>query len=311
MSPGPENRTGGTKHLNNARSVVNDEYYTRLEDIEKEMVNYDFAGKVVYCNCDDPMVSQFVYYFFTNFEKLGLKRLIASCYKPRPIDLLTIDVEFESATCLDYSGGNNDRIDDYIKHLVGDGDFRSAECIALLEQCDVVVTNPPFSLFVKFTDLMHAYSTQFIIIGPLSGAGYKSMFSRIRSGEVYPGAGGRIHNYFTSDGGLKSMSNTLWFVSYPRKQKMGMLPLTETYKGNESKYPVYDDYDAINVDRTKDIPMDFTGVMGVPISFMEKYNIDQFELLDRYDPHIGNRNVFRRIMVRNKNPTQMKSRPPN
>ncbi len=292
------------KNLHNARNNKNDEFYTGLSDIEKELGHYEahFKGKAVYCNCDDPRISNFFHYFSHNFDRLGLKRLIGSCYKSRTPDIFGLG-DSESAVYLDYHGTKNDngvpdRDDIGIRHLAGDGDFRNKESIALLEQADIVVTNPPFSLFREYMAQLIDYDKKFLIIGNQNAVCYKEIFPLLKENKVWLGHryGGMDfhvpdHNSVPNDRlGTKTQSfgNICWFTNLENDKKNERLPLFRLY--NETDYPKYDNYDAINVDRVNDIPVDYTGPMGVPITFMNKHNPDQFEIIGQ-----GQGNLYREL----------------
>ncbi len=290
------------KNLRKASKAKKDEFYTQLSDIEKELRHYKnhFKGKVVFCNCDDPRVSNFFHYFSYNFEQLGLKKLITTCYKNQNVDLFSQN-NSEKAIYLEYTGDKNrDNVPNPeeigIKHLKGDGDFRSKECIELLKQSDVVVTNPPFSLFREYVAQLVEYKKKFLIIGNVNAITYKEIFKLIKENKLWLGAS--IHSgdrefgvpddypltaasYRIGSDGRKyiRVKGVRWFTNLDYEERHEDLILYKNYYGNESEYPRYDNYDAINIDVTKDIPMDYAGVMGVPITFLDKYNPEQFELL--------------------------------
>lgn len=285
--------------LHKAGKHKKDEFYTQLSDIERELKHYKnhLKGKVVYCNCDDPRVSNFFHYFSYNFEKLGLKKLIATCYKNQNMDLFSQN-NSEQAIYLEYVGDKNknsipDPKEIGIKPLKGDGDFRSKECIELLKQADIVVTNPPFSLFREYVAQLIEYDKKFIIIGHQNAISYREIFKLIMDNKLWLGYGfnrNMAHfinpNYedYAADAdhkeGMIRVSGVVWFTNLDIQKRHEDLILYKTYRGNESEYPKYDYYDAINVDKTKDIPMDYKGQIGVPITFIDKYNPDQFEIID-------------------------------
>lgn len=284
------------KNLNQAKTNKKDEFYTQLSDIERELKYYKkhFKDKVVYCNCDDPRVSRFFHFFSYNFEKLGLKKLIATCYKSQDMDLFSQN-NSEQAIYLEYTGdknGNNipDPNEIGIKKLKGDGDFRSKECIELLKQADIVVTNPPFSLFREYVSQLIEYDKKFIIVGHQNAIKYKEIFPLIRDNKLWLGygfKGGAGHfinehyvDYATATDrkeGMIRVSGVHWFTNLEINKRHEDLILYKKYTPEE--YPKYENFDAINVDVTKDIPMDYEGFMGVPITFMDKYNPDQFEII--------------------------------
>jgi hypothetical protein len=287
------------KSLGAARNSKQDEFYTQLPDIERELKHFKkyFKNKVVLCNCDDPRVSNFFHYFSYNFEQLGLKKLITVCYKNQERDLFSKH-DSEKAIYLEYTGdkeGNKvpDPAEIGIKLLNGDGDFRSKECIELLQQADIVVTNPPFSLFREYVEQLVEYRKHFVIIGSLSALTYKETFKLIRDDQLWLGYafhGGNAYfatpyakefatGVYNEETGLVKFRNVTWFTNLEIEKRNEKLLLYKTYYGNEDEYPKYDNYDAINVDKTKDIPGDYEGVMGVPISFLDKHNPKQFEIV--------------------------------
>lgn len=318
------------KSLNKAKKQKTDEFYTQLYDIEKELKHYrnHFKDKVVYCNCDDPRVSNFFHYFSYNFEKLGLKRLIATCYKNQERDLFSQN-NSEQAIYLEYTGdknGNNvpDPEEIGIIPLKGDGDFRSQESIELLKQADIVVTNPPFSLFREYIEQLIEYEKEFLIIGNQNAVTYKEVFAHFRNDKVWLGYNSgdmefkvpdyyepRATRYRKDENGQKwrSMGNICWFTNLDISKRHEDLILYKQYTPEE--YPNYDEYDAINVNRVAEIPMDYKGKMGVPITFLDKHNPKQFQILgiDRYiedNPNYGRRfkingkEIYARIVIKNK-----------
>jgi len=321
------------KNLHNAKNNKKDEFYTQLVDIENELRHYKdhFKGKVVYCNCDDPRVSNFFHYFSYNFEHLGLKRLIATCYKNQNMDLFS-QHDVEQAIYLEYQGDKNgnkvpDPAEIGIKQMQGDGDFRSKECIDLLKQADIVVTNPPFSLFREYVAQLIEYDKQFIIVGHQNAITYKEIFKLIKENRMWLGygfKGGAGHfinehyeDYATATDrkeGMIRVSGVHWFTNLEIDKRHEDIILYKYYSPEE--YPKYDNYDAINVDKTKDIPMDYKGLMGVPITFLDKYNPEQFEIID-INPHFftiieqglpkptqlkmaGQKDPYARILIRHK-----------
>ena len=286
------------KNLLKAKKGKNDEFYTQLTDIERELKQYKhyFKDKVVYCNCDDPRVSNFFHFFSFNFEKLGLKKLITTCYKNQSADLFSQN-ESEKAIYLEYTGdknGNNvpDPEEIGIHHLEGDGDFRSKESIELLKQCDIVVTNPPFSLFKEYVAQLIEYDKKFIIVGNQNAITYKEIFKLIKDNKLWLGYGFKRNmahfvnkhyvDYATDNDhkeGMIRVSGVVWYTNIDTDKRHENLILYKKYYGNESEYPKYENFNAINIDRTKDIPLDFKGVMGVPITFIDKFNPEQFEIL--------------------------------
>ena len=323
------------KNLHSARNSKKDEFYTQLTDIERELKHYKehFKGKTVLCNCDDPRVSNFFDYFSKNFEHLGLKKLITTCYKNQNADLFS-ENKSEKAIYLEYDGDKNqNRIPDPNEiskhHLKGDGDFRSKECIELLKKSDIVVTNPPFSLFREYVAQLIEYDKKFIIIGHQNSITYKEIFKLIRDNKMWLGYGfnrnmahfiNRHYVDYASDldhkEGMIRVSGVVWFTNIDIEKRHEEVILFKKYKGNEKDYPKYDNYDAINIDKAKDIPMDYKGVMGVPITFLTKHNPDQFEIID-INPHFftlvdkglskpsqlkitGQKDPYARILIKNK-----------
>ncbi|SSY80200.1 adenine-specific methyltransferase EcoRI family protein [Alysiella crassa] len=327
----------GNKSLHAANKAKNDEFYTQLSDIEKELRHYKhhFKNKIVYCNCDDPRVSNFFHYFSYNFEQLGLKKLIATCYKSQERDLFSQN-NSETAVYLEYTGDKNgdnlpnpDEI--AVKLLKGDGDFRSKECIELLKQADIVVTNPPFSLFREYVAQLIEYKKQFLIIGNKNAITYKEIFPLIQNNQMWLGvtpmgtdmlfgvpddyaailvekkkAGS---SYRIIDGVIKARAQACWFTNLDHDKRHENLILYKQY--NPEDYPKYDNYNAIEVGQVSDIPIDYDGAMGVPITFLDKYNPEQFEIIgiDRYvedNPNYGkrftinNKEVYARILIKNK-----------
>lgn len=284
------------KNLHKAKSSKNDEFYTQLSDIEKELKHYKehFKDKVVLCNCDDPRVSNFFHFFSYNFEKFGLKKLIATCYKNQNMDLFS-ENKSEQAIYLEYEGDKNgDNVPNPeeigIKNLNGDGDFRSAECIELLKQADIVVTNPPFSLFREYVAQLIEYDKKFIVVGHQNAISYKDIFNLIKEDKMWLGygfKGGAAHfinkhyeDYATAGNhqeGMIRVSGVTWFTNLDINKRHEDLILYKKYSPEE--FSTYENFDAINVDVTKQIPVDYNGIMGVPITFLNKYNPDQFEII--------------------------------
>ena len=302
------------ENVNAAKRAKNDEFYTQRRDIENEVRYYrdHFTGKTVYCNCDDPRVSNFWKYFSDNFESLGLKRLIATCYKNQNMDLFS-QHNSERAVMMEYTGdrdGNKraDRHEIDVTLLRGDGDFRSAECIELLKQSDIVCTNPPFSLFREYVAQLVRHEKQFLIIGNKNAITYKEIFPLIRDGKLWVGNTPMSRDllfdvprdyadeliatrkegsaYRIVDGTVKGRSQSIWFTNLPHAKRNRKMVLYKDYSPEE--YPHYDNYDAIEVGKTAQIPRDFPGVMGVPITFLDKYNPEQFEIVGYdYDVKTG------------------------
>jgi hypothetical protein len=316
--------------LGHAKAARRDEFYTQLPDIERELKHYraQFKDKVVYCNCDDPRVSNFFTYFSYNFEKLGLRKLITTSYMSQQRDLFS-QHDSERAISLEYVGMRNpdggvpDPEDIGINLLEGDGDFRSEESIEMLKQADIVVTNPPFSLFREYVRQLVDYDKKFLIIGHQNAIVYKEIFPLIRDDKVWLGYGFRrnmahfISSYedTASDAdhrdGMIRVSGVQWFTNLDVSKRHEDLILYKTY--DPETYPTYDNYDAIEVSKTPEIPMDFDGVMGVPVTFLNKYNPDQFEIVGSnrgvgQDPNgvygrgsiLNGKETFKRLFIRSR-----------
>lgn len=334
--------------LTTAKDVRQDEFYTLLDDIAKELKYYKqhFNGKVVLCNCDDPYESNFFKYFALNFNTLGLKKLIATCYDGSPVlgnELLLdfgdttdepkkIAYKVEISEVKDYNGDGavnladvkylmqNDR--NVISILKGNGDFRSAECIELLKEADIVVTNPPFSLFREYVAQLMAYNKKFLIIGNMNAITYKEIFPLIKNNELWlgvtrHGTGSmwfKIPDSFPQKSGQKiengiryqTIGSTTWFTNLDHSLRHEEIVLYKEY--NPDEYPKYDNYDAINVNKVTEIPIDYEGCVGVPITFLGAYNPDQFEIIkfrkgdDDKDLTINGKSPYFRILIRNKKP---------
>ena len=301
---------GGNKNLNSAARAKKDEFYTQLSDIERELKHYRaaFKGKTVLCNCDDPYESEFFKYFAMNFNSLGLKKLITTCYDGSPIAQTELPLfeapigrrafKLELTEVCDWNGdGRIDLLDVeyYLRNkevptLEGNGDFRSPECIELLKEADIVVTNPPFSLFREYVAQLMEYGKKFLIIGNQNAITYKEIFPLLMNNKMWSGYGfHRNCAHFKADGyedratdrdhrdGMIRVSGILWFTNLDVAKRHEDIPLWRKY--NPTDYPKYDNYDAIEVSKTADIPCDYDGVMGVPITFLDKYNPEQFEIL--------------------------------
>lgn len=346
--------------LNKAGQAKKDEFYTQLVDIEKELKHYksQFKGKVVYCNCDDPFESNFFKYFAGNFNVLGLKQLIATSYKPSPIANTQIGLFGEDEVLeapkgrpkitankfiinevddLDGDGAFDLRdIAEQLKAnknnewspLEGEGDFRSAESIELLKQSDIVVTNPPFSLFREYVAQLVEYDKKFLILGNQNAITYKEIFKLIKENKLWLGYDNGGTKWFQVPNdyeiqtesriktveGVKyfSMGSIMWFTNLDTTKRHQELTLYKKYTPDE--YPKYDNFDAINVNKYTDIPYDYGKPMGVPVTFVDKYNPDQFEILGNlgsYAPdgyslasaiYINGKKIFKRILIRNRNP---------
>lgn len=300
-------RTINHSLLDNAKINKKDEFYTQLKDIEKEMVYYTkhFKNKVVYCNCDNPEYSNFWNYFYDNFKQLELKALLATYYG-------------NDAYFCKYDGEKVVK-----RKLEYNGDFRSEECRKILQKSDIVVTNPPFSLFRDYIRQLSDYEKDFLIISNINAITYKEVFSLIQSNKAWLGVNfGRgisgfivpkEYELYGQETEIKetgerivSPNNCMWLTSLDNEKRHKSIELVKNYEGNENEYPFYDNYLGINVNRTKDIPADYTGVMGVPITFLNKFNPEQFEIVkfrkgdDGKDLRIEGKSTYFRILIRKK-----------
>ena len=273
--------THSHRNLVKAKNKKNDDFYTQLVDIEQELKHYrkHFKGKVVYCNCDDPRISNFFHYFSYNFERLGLKKLITTCYKNNQINLFS-SKDSEHAIKLEYEGDKNgNKVPDIeeigITHLKGDGDFRSQECIDILKTADIVVTNPPFSLFREYVQQLIDFNKKFLILGNINAITYKETFNIIKKNKLWLGYN-TVRLFKQPDGSTYETARTYWYTNLDHTKRHEELILYKKY--SELEYPKYDNYNAINVDKVAEIPMDYDGYMGVPITFLDKHNRDQFEI---------------------------------
>ena len=311
-------------NMHKAKAEKNDEFYTQLSDIEKELNHYkdQFRGKVVYCNCDDPEWSNFFKYFSLNFEFLGLKKLITTHYGS---DKKSYKLEITGDTNGD---GKINQFDTVKTELVGNGDFSSPECIELLNECDIVVSNPPFSLARLYLDVLINSGKQFLFISNLNAITYKEFFKNIKENKLWLGYGFRggaghfinqhYEDYATATDrkeGMIRVSGVHWFTNLDITKRHEDLILYKTY--NPKEYPKFDHYDAINVDKTNEIPIDYEGNIGVPITFLNKYSPEQFEIIDglnrysildgptpetqgKYLSQINGNPIYVRIVIKNK-----------
>ena len=296
MEKGPKSSNPANTNLHNAKRIKNDEFYTRYEDIEAEVMEYkeQFQDKIVYLPCDS-LKSEFWSFFINNFQSFGLKKLIATHYEKdgQSYKVLTND-------------GNNIIQED----LLDDGDFRSPECIEILKECDIVCTNPPFSLFREFVDTIMTYDKQCLIIGNKNAFAYKGILPLIKDNKLRIGYT-QPKDFRLEDGSTTKKVNGLarWFTNLTVNKSNEELVLTKAY--NAIDYPKYDNYDAIEVGRLANIPKDYDGVMGVPITFIDKYNPNNFEILGDSRYHDGNdmaddinfvngKQKYRRILIRRK-----------
>lgn len=314
-------KTSTNSNLRKAAKNKNDEFYTRLTDIENELSHYKehFKNKIVYCNCDDPYRSNFVKYFIDNFNELGIDRLYATHYTPD--EGLSCKNDENPNFMLEYDGSYKYSV------LLGDGDFRSDECVDILKRCDVVVTNPPFSLFREFVDLIMSHKKDFLVIGNQNAITYKEFFPLLKDDIVRLGVCS-VKEFIVRDKDLHKLSKSIywcdleneykarfgnisWFTTLHHDVPTKPLKFTKTY--NEKDYPKYDNYNAINVDKIKEIPCDYAGLMGVPITFMNKYDPKQFEIIGHMVttkksecnfgyPYINGKKKYARVIIRNRKP---------
>lgn len=327
-------------NLQKAKASAKDEFYTQLEDIENELKHYraHFQDKVVYCNCDDPRVSNFFKYFSSNFEFLGLKKLITTCYKNQQMDLFSRE-DSERAISLEYTGDKDGdmvvSLDEIaVTRLRGDGCFKSPECVELLKQSDIVCTNPPFSRFREYLPKLMEYEKKILIIGNMNAVTYKEIFPLIKDNKLWYGpsisSGDRefgVPDHYPITAASSRVDpegrryvrvkGVRWFTNLDHRKRHEELFLYKKY--SPEKYPHYDNYDAIEVSKTKEIPEDWPGAMGVPITFLDKYNPDQFEILGATESEgkgfsgglwdsqsrvaqavVDGRRVYKRLFIRNK-----------
>lgn len=320
-------RNATNRLLQKAKASKSDEFYTQLSDIERELRHYKvhFRDKVIFCNCDDPRVSNFYYYFATRFKELGIKKLIASCYQSQERDLFNISAS-EKGFYFEYNGKEEENVipsDEDLIYFKGDGDFRSTESLELLKQSDIVVTNPPFSLFRDFIAQLVKYDKDFLVIGNINAITYKDIFKLIKENRAWLGInlGRGISGFIVPEhyelygteskidekgNRIVSTNNSLWLTNLDTFKRHEDLKLNKKYYGNESLYKKYDNFNAINVNKTQDIPLDYEGAMGVPITFLHKFNPEQFEIIkfrkgdDDKDLSINGEYPYFRILIRNK-----------
>lgn len=325
--------------LHNAKKVKNDEFFTRYKDISTEMGHYreNFKGKTIYCNCDDPIQSNFWRYFHNNFTSLKLKRLIATHYRQ----------DSEPSYALIYDGNDDFKMEaGKIVTIHGDekytaGDFRSNECINFLKEADIVITNPPFSLFKEYVAQLIEYNKKFIIIGNKNAVTYKEIFPLIKNNNIWIGnrnmnsdfwlyvpEGAKYEKLDEDDKKVKHIMGC-WYTNLDLKKrhdglwhigdKFDQSKAHKYYEGFEENYPKYDNYNAIEVSKVQDIPIDYPGMMGVPITFIDKFNPKEFQILgcsysygDPGEPYhlkgksfnvsVDNKNVYKRIFIKNLHP---------
>ena len=256
-------------NLHKAKTAKNDEFYTQLTDIEKELKHYKvhFKDKVIFCNCDNPKQSHFWKYFHLNFNHFGLKKLIATHFH-----------KTEPTYKIEYTGEDDNNCEiGVVTNLKTNGDFRSPECIELLKEADIIVTNPPFSLFREYIAQLIDYDKKFIVVGNKNSITYKEIFPLLKNNQIWIGFNSPAE-FKTPDGTTNKINGlSRWFTNLDIIKRHEFLDLIEKY--SPEKYPKYDNYDAINVDKVLDIPVDYDGIMGVPITFMDKHNPEQFEIL--------------------------------
>lgn len=334
-------------NLQSAKNTKNDEFYTTYETVESEVAHYvsHFVGKTVLCNCDDPFESNFCKYFLRNFNILGLHRLICTSYCASAVANTQLSLFDDTHQSLKEGAGYvldvfkfSDSLSEIsdaeitrflrsanvIRKLKGSGDFRSQECIQYLKDSDIVVTNPPFSLFKEIVSEIMKYNKKFLIIGNQNALTYKEIFPLIQNNEVWTGyrfgemkfrvpnySQPRKYRYWVDESGQKwrSLGNAMWLTNLDNDRRHEYISLTKTY--NPIDYPKYDNYDAINVKTIRDIPYDYFGIMGVPITIINRYNSEQFEIVgeanhgsdsefDLFKPTIAGKEIFKRILIRRK-----------
>lgn len=269
-------------NLNAAKQKKDDEFYTRLEDIEKALNPHAdlFKDQIIYCNCDDYLKSQFVHYFETHFDEFGLKKLIATHYSEDGVSMKYVKTRSGVA----------------IERLKGNGDFRNEENIELLKNCDLVITNPPFSLFREYIDQLMTHDKTFMIIGNQNAMTCKDIFPLLKDLKVWPS--GRLKSFNRPDGEIKKFGNISWFTNFIPKEKKELI-LTKTY--DPSDYVKYDNADAIEVGRLKDIPTDYDGVMGVPITFLHYWPDNRFKIIEKRDAcFINGKKKYQRVLIQKK-----------
>ncbi len=319
------------RNLHKASQAKKDEFYTQIDDIERELKHYkdQFRGKVVFCNCDDPKESNFVKYFSRNFEYLWLKKLIATHYKEA--NLFTQESPYKLEYTGDKNGNRMPDPDEFMTEMIGTGDFRSEECMALLMEADIVVTNPPFSLFREYVIQLVKYNKKFLVLGNQNAIIYKEIFKLIKENRLWLGYDNGGTKWFQVpddyeietetrikvEHGIKyfSMGSVVWFTNLDTRKRHENLTLYKKYSSEE--YKKYDNYDAIEVSRVFEIPMNYEWVMGVPITFLDKYNPEQFEIIgsNRWidqDPNgiygrgsfLNGKETFKRIFIKNRQLTK-------
>lgn len=322
-------------YLQSAKNTKNDEFYTPIEEIEKELVYYQsqFSGKVVLCNCDDPFESDFCKFFIYNFNRFSLKKLICTSYgrskrnnscSSSGYKGYVLQVDYIDDKLFEYRTFKEIIKEFKVKRLKGDGDFASDECIAFMKESDIVVTNPPFSLFRQFISLLFLYKKKFLVIGNMNAITYKEIFPYVQNNEAWLGYNNgdmafrvpddsepRKTRFWIDEYGQKwrSLGNAMWFTNLDVMYRHRFMVLNEKY--SPDRYPHFDNYDAINVSRVADIPKDYDGIMAVPLTILNKYNPDQFEIVgeanhgsdnpfDLFKPTIKGKDIFKRILIKRK-----------
>lgn len=289
----PDAKGSNNSNLMAAKKAKNDEFYTRIEDIQAEVKHYasHFEGKTVFCNCDDPEWSNFWIFFRDYFDQLKLKRLVATYYTKN-------GQSAGQLVCHDQHRDKNGNVVKLEYPLQGDGDFRSPECVNLLREADIVCTNPPFSLFREYIALLMEHQKKFLVIGDMNAITYKEIFPLIQTNRVWLGATSP-KRFFTTKAAdeYQQFGNKCWYTNLEHARRNEAITLVRSVSDKGVSYPTYDNYDAINVAKTQDIPYDHEGAMGVPISFLNRYNPDQFEILgiDRYIK--GNKTPNKRFTI--------------
>lgn len=302
------------KNLARAKKEKNDEFYTQILDIENELKHYrnHFKDKVILCNCGDDETKNFTRYFWLNFKSFDLKRLLCISFSFENNGAYYIDINRQNFFLPMYDLVNQDfnwfEAEAFKKPLKGNGDFRSQECIDLLKQADIVVTNPPFSLFREYIAQLVEFNKKFLIMANINAVTYKNVFPLIKENKIWLGYN-PVKSFKDSEGQIKKFGNVLWFTDLDIEKRHEDLILFRKY--NPEDYPKYDNYDAININKTVDIPIDYDGVMGVPITFLDKYNPEQFEIygLANSARYIGDlrcltkvngKKIYNRILVKKK-----------
>ena len=289
-----------------SKKVKNDEFYTKKIDVDKELLHYAdlFVGKTIYCNCDDPVMSNFVRWFYMRFHTLHLKRIIVTAYNSDTYNGGGDYWDTNFATVDPKAIDIGKEISKDVRKLNGNGDFQSDECIELLKQADIVVTNPPFSLFREFIQLMMDNNKHFVVLGNLNAITYNDIFKHIKENKIRLGYVNGHKWFMTPEGKEVRLGNTAWYTTLPIIKYNEEILLFRKY--SPELYPKYDNYDAINVDKTYDIPCDYDGIMGVPISFLNKYNPTQFEIIqfkkgnDNKDLSYNEKTPYFRILIKKK-----------